>query len=60
MKFEIRKSSNGKFYWVLIARNGEVLCTSQILKRKQSARKSIKAAKKSLFAPVIDKTLTKG
>lgn len=60
MKFEIRVSKNGKYYWVLIARNGEVLCTSQILKRKQNARKSIRAAKKAMFAPVIDKTLTRG
>ena len=60
MKYEIRKSKNGKFYWVFIASNGEVVCTSQILKRKQSARKSIKAAKKGWRAGVVDKTLTLG
>lgn len=60
MKYEIRKSSNGKFYWVFIARNGEVVCTSQLLKTKQAARKGLRSNKRSRFAPIIDKTLMKG
>jgi uncharacterized protein YegP (UPF0339 family) len=57
MRFEIRKSSNNKFYWVFIAGNNEVVCTSQILKSKQAAKKSIRAAKKAWRAKIVDKSL---
>jgi len=55
MKFEIMIASNRtQYYWVLIAKNGEVLCTSEMYNSKQSAMKGIRAVRKCLFAPVYD------
>lgn len=65
MKFEIRnsKSPKGKrerFYYVLIGRNGEIMMTSEMMKQKQSCKKSINSIKRSvgIFTKVIDTTIT--
>lgn len=42
--FEIRKSAAG-YWWHLKARNGEILCHSEILTTKQSAVNAIAAVK---------------
>lgn len=39
--FEIRKSADKQFYFVLIARNGEVIGTSEMYKAKQSCKRGI-------------------
>ena len=58
MKFEIRIASNRiQWYFVLIARNGEPLCTSEMYNSKQAARKGIRAVKLSLVAPVYDMSI---
>ena len=55
MKFEIRIAKNRvQWYWVLIAKNGKVLCTSEMYNSKQSARTGIRSAKLCLLAPVYD------
>lgn len=57
-KFEIRIATNRtQWYWVYIAKNGEVLCTSEMLESKQAARKGIRSAKLCVFAPVNDMTI---
>ena len=56
MKYEIVMSKNKKFYFVLKARNGEVVATSEMYNSKQACKKGIIAVRKSLFAPVIDLT----
>jgi len=56
MKYEIVMSKNKKFYFVLKARNGEVVATSEMYNSKQACKKGINAVRKSLFAPVIDLT----
>jgi uncharacterized protein YegP (UPF0339 family) len=53
MKFIIKKSMNGQFYFVLKARNGEVLCTSELYTTERMCRKGISAVKKSLFAQIL-------
>lgn len=55
-KFEIFKSTNLMYYFVLKAGNGEIIATSELYKTKQGARKGISAVKKCLFASVIDET----
>lgn len=57
MKFEIKKSVSNKFYFVLKARNGEVIATSEMYTTKPACRKGISAVKKSLLASVVDKTV---
>jgi uncharacterized protein YegP (UPF0339 family) len=41
MRFQIRKSSNGQYYYVLIASNGKILVTSETMKKKPSCINSI-------------------
>ena len=64
MKFEIRNAKNPdgrkeRFYYVLIARNGEVMLTSEMMTQKQSCKKSIRSIKRSvgIFTKVVDTTL---
>ena len=54
MKFVIRHSINHKFYFILKAKNGETIATSEMYDTKQACRKGIAATKKSFFAKVID------
>jgi uncharacterized protein YegP (UPF0339 family) len=57
MKFEIRKAADGQFYFVLKARNGEIIATSETYATKPMCKKGIKAViKVSISAPVIDLT----
>ena len=57
MKFEIREASDGQYYFVLIARNGEIIATSEDYKTKESCKKGIRSVKKiGIFTRVIDTT----
>jgi hypothetical protein len=56
MKFKILKSKNKKFYFVLIAKNGEVIATSEMYESKQACKKGIFSVRKTIFAPVVDLT----
>lgn len=40
-KFHIKKAKNGKYYFNLLAANGEVVLTSQMYASKQTAKKGI-------------------
>ncbi|MCY3673898.1 MAG: YegP family protein [Paracoccaceae bacterium] len=56
--FDIKPSTDGQFYFVLVAPNGKTIATSEMYTTKQSARVGIDAVKK--YAPVAnidDKTL---
>lgn len=59
MKFEIRRSVDRQFYYVLIAKNGKVMVTSETMKRKQNCIDSIRAIKNIVGpnTPVIDSTI---
>ncbi len=39
--FDVKKARNGKFYFTLVARNGEVIGTSQMYKTKDGCKKGI-------------------
>tara|TARA_R110002051_G_scaffold104634_1_gene177434 strand:- start:1482 stop:1667 length:186 start_codon:yes stop_codon:yes gene_type:complete len=55
-KFEIKKSSNGKFYFNLRSKgNGEVIATSEMYNAKQSCKNGIEAVKRDASnAEIID------
>jgi hypothetical protein len=57
MKFEIHVSKNQQYYFILIARNGEVIATSEMYRSKQMCRKGITAVRKALFALTYDMTI---
>lgn len=44
-KFVIKRSTNGQYYWVFVAANGEPICTSETYWSKDSARNSIQVVK---------------
>lgn len=47
-KYVIRKSSNGQFYWVLNASNGQVLITSETYTTKESCKAGIASSRISV------------
>ena len=40
-RFEINKSLDGQFYWVLKSGNGQVICVSEMYVTKQSAKEGV-------------------
>lgn len=58
-KFEIKKSSNDKFYFNLLSKgNGEIIATSEMYNSKQSCKNGIEAVKRDApNADVNDTTL---
>jgi uncharacterized protein YegP (UPF0339 family) len=57
MRFEIRRSSNGQFYWLIVGGNNEVMAQSETMLAKSSCQSAIDRVKASAStAPVVDKT----
>jgi len=54
--FEIKNAIDNQFFFVLKARNGEVIATSEMYHSKQGCYKGISSVKRSLFAAVKDLT----
>ena len=46
-KFELKKSSNGKFFFNLLAGNGQIVLTSEMYETKPSAANGIESVKKN-------------
>ena len=44
-QFEIRKASNGQYFWVFQGNNNEVICQSETYHSKDSAKNSIQVVK---------------
>ena len=56
-RFEVLKSKNRQFYFILKASNGEPILTSETYKSKQACKEGIKLIRRnSLFAKTIDLT----
>jgi uncharacterized protein YegP (UPF0339 family) len=56
-RFEIRRSADGQFYFVLVAPNNEVIATSEMYTTKDNCKNGIEAVKKyAPNAPIEDKT----
>ena len=57
MKFEILRSIDKQFYFVLKARNGQVIATSETYKTKQACKKGIKSVRRNaIIASIVDLT----
>lgn len=50
-KFELKKSSNGKFFFNLLAGNGQIVLTSEMYEAKPSAQNGIESVKKNAADP---------
>ncbi len=56
-RFEMHKSKDNKYFFVLIAPNNEIICISETYNEKQSCSDGIKSVKKyALSALIEDKT----
>jgi uncharacterized protein YegP (UPF0339 family) len=57
VKFVVRKSKNGQFWWQIVAGNGEVMAASEQMVNKQSCLSAIESVmEKAGDAEVVDKT----
>ena len=55
MKYSVWTSAKDKkWYWNLVARNGEIIASSQGYSSKQAALKGIRAVKLSLLAKIVE------
>lgn len=53
-KFEIKMSTNDKFYWIYVAANGETICRSEMYTSKQSAKNGIEVVMKNAASAEVD------
>lgn len=49
-KYLIKKSSNGQFYWVLNASNGQTIITSETYTTKDNCKGGITSSKGSIYS----------
>ena len=57
-EFEIRKSSDGQFYFVLQADNNEIVATSEMYTRKESALNGVDVVKRIAANATVNDTTT--
>jgi uncharacterized protein YegP (UPF0339 family) len=50
---KVHQAKNGQFYLTLVARNGQVLTTSETLKTRKSVVKNIRAQLKAIGGEVV-------
>lgn len=56
-RFEIKKSSNGEYYFVLKSKNGKTIATSETYVTKQGCKNGIESVRESTpIAEVVDLT----
>ncbi|ENR6545985.1 YegP family protein [Vibrio cholerae] len=55
-KYELLKSRDNKFYFVLKAPNGEIIATSEMYSSKQSAINGISSIKTNADSDMVDYT----
>ncbi|EGR0774517.1 TPA: YegP family protein [Vibrio cholerae] len=55
-KYELLKSRDNKFYFVLKAPNGEIIATSEMYSSKQSAINGISSIKANADSDMVDYT----
>ena len=56
MRFQIRRSNNYRqpYYWRMVARNGEVLATSETYTTKQGCQNAIAVVKREAGGGIVD------
>ena len=57
MRFEIKKSKDGQFYFNLLARNHEAVATSEMYTRKENALKTARLIAEETYQGIIDYTI---
>ena len=57
MKFEIKKSKDGQFYFNLLARNNKVVATSEMYTRKENALKTARLIAEETYQGIVDYTV---
>ena len=57
MKFEIKKSKDGQFYFNLLARNNKIVATSEMYTRKENALKTARLIAEETYQGIIDYTV---
>lgn len=57
MRFEIKKSKNDQFYFNIVARNHEVIATSEMYTRKENALKTANLIINESYSGIIDYTV---
>ena len=57
MRFEIKKSKNNQFYFNVVARNHEVIATSEMYTRKENALKTARLIAEETYQGIIDYTV---
>jgi uncharacterized protein YegP (UPF0339 family) len=56
--FEIRKSTDEQYYWVLISKNGETVATSEMYTRKADAIRSAGSMRHMMYlTKIVDITV---
>ena len=60
MRFEIKKSKNNQFYFNVVARNHEVIATSEMYTRKENALKTARLIAEETYQGIIDYTVNDG
>ena len=58
-KFQLRKGSTGKFRFVVLSSNGQVVATSEAYERKASALAGIRSIQKIVTTAAVEDTTTK-
>jgi uncharacterized protein YegP (UPF0339 family) len=53
-KFVLKKGSSGQYHFNLVARNGQVIATSETYPRKESALKGIHSVQENAPAAEVD------
>jgi uncharacterized protein YegP (UPF0339 family) len=53
-KFVLKKSSNGKYHFNLVATNGQIIASSEMYERKASALNGIESVKKNAPGAEVD------
>jgi uncharacterized protein YegP (UPF0339 family) len=57
MEFQIHDSTNGQYYWTIVAANKRTLATSENYYNKADARSAAQSVKTyATGAPIVDKT----
>ena len=57
MRFEIKKSKDSQFYFNLLARNHEIVATSEMYTRKENALKTARLIAEETYQGIIDYTI---
>lgn len=58
-KFQLRKGTTGKYRFVVLSSNGQVVATSEAYERKASAIAGIKSIQKIVTTAAVEDTTTK-